>query len=281
MKRENGYLLIDDLTFIKESRIGASSIGWYTDGKEEYLFKSEERIESYREIFYPLIIQELGLKTVENDLAKNKNHLGIISKNYNSNHDKEFLLSEIYFTYYQKNSWDSKYFSLEKIEEIIKYFAYEKKIEYAKDIMNDLYNQFIIQVLLGNSDLNCGNMSVILKDKLIMSPFYDFEKYGRAKSTNWHQNSFEFQAETPLDDYPIPFQKTIKGFLNYASKEKIELFREYLETIKAMNIDKKINLIEEKTEHHVPLEISFKLKRELKSNIKCVDKTLRKLGANK
>ena len=68
---------------IDKKSTGFFSVGWYTDGTDEYLFKREEELNAYRELFYSRVLKQLGLLVAEYDLAILDNQKGIISKNYN------------------------------------------------------------------------------------------------------------------------------------------------------------------------------------------------------
>lgn len=74
MERQNGYLIIDDYKKIRRKTTGADAKGWFTNGIEEYVFKMGlTELERYKELYYALIIKELGLESPENDLAIRKN----------------------------------------------------------------------------------------------------------------------------------------------------------------------------------------------------------------
>lgn len=59
MERKNGYVIIEDWKKINRKFIGNGANGWFTNGIEEYLFKTyKEEMERYKEIYYALIIKK-------------------------------------------------------------------------------------------------------------------------------------------------------------------------------------------------------------------------------
>ncbi len=94
------------------------------NGTDEYLFKSYlNELERYRELYYTLIIKKLGLKSPEIDLAKFKDQLGTIAKNYNPQHRESYTIVEVL-------SYASKY-NLRDLPNEISNFCIEKKWNYS------------------------------------------------------------------------------------------------------------------------------------------------------
>ena len=77
MERKNAYLIIDNYKKIKRKINGDFAKDWFTDGIYEYVYKMGlTELERYKELFYALIIKELGLESTENDLAIRRNNGG-------------------------------------------------------------------------------------------------------------------------------------------------------------------------------------------------------------
>lgn len=124
MERKNGYVIIENWKKINRNFIGHNAKGWFMNGTDEYLFKSYlNELERYRELYYTLIIKKLGLKSPEIDLAKFKDQLGTIAKNYNPQHRESYTIVEVL-------SYASKY-NLRDLPNEISNFCIEKKWNYS------------------------------------------------------------------------------------------------------------------------------------------------------
>lgn len=269
MERINGYLVVDDFQQISRKPLGYFAEEWITDGKEEYLFKNyPAQSDRYREMFFSYILKELGLKVAEYDLARRKEIYGVISKNYNPSHFETYTIKEII-----KIKRD---YNLNDLTNVIINFCNEENWGYCvSGIKRQLLIQFIIQILLGNCDLQSKNIEIQYNTqmkKIIISPFYDLSFYG---NISLHENrSYEFQYNYMEKD--ITPLETLVHFLNNASNNEIKLLKEYLEKIKKINLYNKIRCIEEQTKREVPYEIKYNLIEDTQNYIHDVDSVVNK-----
>lgn len=255
MKRENSYLIIDDLKRKRRKVYGAYTNGWYSDGIDDYMFKTNlSELERYKELYYSLIIRKLDLQSSEIDLAKRNNVLGIISKNYNPNHNEAFTIEEILP--------DNQKYNLRDLPNEISKFCIHKNWNYSMEtIKHSLLIQFIIQILLGNWDLVSRNIEIQYdkeKNELLFSPFYDFTFYGNIELNN-PLSCYSFRDRWynhPVDLDPM---KTLENFFNRAETYELEELKKYLEKFKNINLVKNIYEMEELTEREIAVEIKNQL----------------------
>lgn len=274
MERKNGYIVIDDWKKIKRKINGEFAKGWFTDGINEYIYKMGlTELERYKELFYALIIRELGLKSPENDLAKRKNSLGIISKNYNPKHNESYMLEEILP--------NNQKYNLRDLPNEIAKFCIQKDWKYSlENIKENLLTQFIIQIILGNWDLESRNMEIEYdkeKKETLFSPFYDFTFYGYIDFYN-KEECYAFCDQNYNNIKERKAKNSFENFLNHASSSEIELLKMYFEKFKRISLTKNIRTIGEKTEKEVPIEIKYEL---IKNTEKCfgeVEEYIRKRG---
>lgn len=132
MERKKGYLAIDDLQKleINVEDIGGSCEGWYTDGEKEYLFKLEENIMAYNELFYSILLRKIGLKTVEYDLAIKGKQKGVITTSYKTNPCPSFTVADIFKECIPFQDERRYSYYLEKIVETIRVFCKGRHFEY-------------------------------------------------------------------------------------------------------------------------------------------------------
>lgn len=116
MKREYGYRIIDNYKKIRREFYGDYCVGWYEDNNILYLFKEEDVLMSYRELFYPFVLKKLKMSSVKNDLAKRVKCRGIISENYTTDKQNIRNMLNIVEDYYDNN------YELEEWPDYLKWF---------------------------------------------------------------------------------------------------------------------------------------------------------------
>lgn len=137
-------------------------------------------------------------------------------------------------------------------------------------------DQFIIQILLGNSDLSAKNMEVYTENSILrFSPFYDFGLYGTVNIKNRAKMGYKFQY-IPLEDHEeTSAYITIEKFLNNAPRKEIELFKEYLGLLQEIKTSEIFKSIKEQTECTVPKRVKKLLQNELNDNLNNVNTILK------
>ncbi len=279
MKKVKGYYVLDNLKKMDKEIMGFFSNGWYTDGVNEYLFKREIGMRAYNELFYSKLLQQLGLKAAEYDLAVLGNERGVISKNYNVVGNLTVTVEEVLAKYIKEDTIlerrreQKKLYNLENLPGIIRKYCQERNWLYNEKLEEDLLLQFIIQIILGNGDLQSRNIEIQYdeeRQQLNLSPFYDLAYYGDIDVYNesgWSALTYHFLEKyyEPVED-ARPF-RVIKNFLKKADRKHVELLREYLERLEQIDLARIIMEIEERTENVMENEsyhLLFSLKRNLK-----------------
>ena len=288
MKRINGYLQIGDFKKI-DKKIEKSMFAkfWLTDGKKEYLFKKLNILLAYKELFYSQIIKELGLSSVKNDLAVRGKQFGIISENYNPNNYPVFSINKIVNDYWddliEKIEKDQLFelsptisyehdYNLENLPNILKWFFSHNGLIYDSSIEEGLILQFIIQILLGNSDLRAPNIEIYVDGIPKFSPYYDFNHYG---TVNIENSMYCFLHHARQSKGKEVAKTTIENFIKTEKRKNIEQLKKYLEKTKELNLDFILNGIKEHTKAIVSEEIQLLLKKELVENLKNVDSIIK------
>lgn len=279
MERENGFRIIDD--FRRINRVppifqGDFCDDWYTDGYTNNLFKLQDTLMSYRELFYPFTLQKLELPTVRNDLAKRDNCLGIISEDYTINKLCVKNVATIIYEYYKYNNLEIVPYYVIGLKNALVWYCKINNFIFDEQSKKELLERFIMQILLGNSDLKASNMEIYIENsRLRFSPFYDFGFCGTIDIKNSNKKGYKFQYKM-LDNYDaIPADVTIKYFLTHAPKNEIELFQEYLINVQEIQADEIFGLIKEQTKYNVPEGVQIVLKRELKKNLENVNSIIK------
>lgn len=279
MERENGFRIIDD--FRRINRVppifqGDFCDDWYTDGYTNNLFKLQDTLMSYRELFYPFTLQKLELPTVRNDLAKRDNCLGIISEDYTINKLCVKNVATIIYEYYKYNNLEIVPYYVIGLKNALVWYCKINNFIFDEQSKKELLERFIMQILLGNSDLKASNMEIYIENsRLRFSPFYDFGFCGTIDIKNSNKKGYKFQYKM-LDNYDaIPADVTIKYFLTHAPKNEIELFQEYLINVQEIQADEIFGLIKEQTKYNVPEGVQIVLKRELKKNLENVNSVIK------
>ena len=140
----------------------------------------------------------------------------------------------------------------------------------------DLLRQYIIQLLLGNRDLRSANIEFFGQDNIKMAPYYDFGYYGYINPTRKTASSYKlhYGIETFCDYTHVEFDYFIKK----GSVEEIEMFEEYLEKLKEVNLKEILKEIKEQTEKNIPKQIKEILLFEAESNLEDIELYLKRVN---
>jgi len=227
---------------------------------------------SYRELFYPCILRRLNLPTVKNDLAKRKEITGIISEDYTIDKVGIENIYNIMKNYFNQNFY-KPFYNVEDLKTLLKWHCIQNHYIYNEETERELIERFIIQILLGNSDLKPANLETYIENSVLhFSPFYDFGWYGTIRMSDDKKNKYKLQYQQfPFDKDGIPAEVTIENFLNNGNQAEIILFKEYLEKIKEIRLQEVFTEIKDKTEYNVPQGIKRVLTLEVENNIQNVD----------
>lgn len=275
MERLGGYKIVDDYKFVSEPKAGTHCKAIISDGNIRYIFKEGNELQSYHELFYSRILKILELPTVEYDLAVRYKTFGVISPYFEHDEKENYSFSEILGSY--TNETDNKnIYSYEEIKPILAWYFQIKGWKYTDRINEGLLNQFIIQILLGNMDLNASNMELYVENEEVKwFPFYDFDSCGRANLKD-RLYSYKLRYAHTISDEVIPTSRTLKTFLKYSDRENIEKFKNYLECMKKINTTSILEKIKEQTEADIPKDIKRQLQREVKTNLRNIDSILKR-----
>lgn len=289
MNRINGYRNIGEYQKVnKKVEESLYAKAWYTDGKEEYLFKKEGYLTAYKELFYSIFLRYLNMSSVEIDLAVLGRNFGIISKNYNPTHfpcySIEYILDKYWTEIIRRINEEQQYhlvkilsyeqcYNLKRLPEIIGWFLNKHHLKFGKEIYNECLKQFIVQIIGGNIDLRAQNMEIYIEEKAKFSPFYDFGSYGEINLKKHHNFPFRFQNRPMLEGEKVSPEKTIRNFLKNANKEDIEMFKEYLELAKiaGSKTDIIFREMQEQISQEIPDKLKLILKNRLVNNIENMD----------
>ncbi len=268
MKREKGYLKLENYQILDRNCKGKTNIykKWLTDGNQEYFFKEENELARYKEIFYSFILQSMGFTTAEYDLATFEHKDGIISPNYNPNNYISFNMAEI-LRWYSKQEITKNYNVQSLIEIVKKYIQSETKYTFTTEMEENIVNHFLMQIFLGNSDLNATNIEMITNGQVVFSPFYDLSCCGRISPVE----TSAFYQFNYFKGPKLNAQEMVLNFLNKGDKKHIELLKEYLERAKEINIETGLKEIQNRIECEIPYCISGILRRELRSHTTSLD----------
>lgn len=283
MKRINGYKIIDDYSckYLSNKKISRHKIYKLSNGNLEYFFKIVDKETQYKELFYSIILQNLGFNTVINDLAKYQDECGIISLNYNPKNLPKFSLADIIYECrkmeFKKNQ---RLFNIENILETIYVFCSKYKYTFYENIKEELFLRFIMQIFLANSDLSESNIEFIVAENFEISPYYDFESCGLVNLKNDDDysrlmNTYIFEYNSKIKNYASAYEILI-NFLEIGTIEEIKIFKFWLEKMQELNLEKIISTMEERIHYHIPSALKLNLTRKFIKNIQNIKTSVEK-----
>lgn len=277
MRDDLGYLDVSDYLDLNIEMNCSNNIYWLQNNNEEYLFKEENSLAAYKELFYSHLVQNCCLDSVFVDLARYKNNYGIISKNYNPQklEVKSFYNIILEFLKCQKLRYTREVYDLfynyDTVNQIIKWYCIEHQKNYREELKLDIFIHFVMQILLGDSDKTALNYELMFDKNPKLAPLFDFEKCGLV-NLDKKSNELTYRLRFKRNDIEIKndFQMFIH-FLEYGTKEELEIFKYLLETIKQINIPKIINCMEYQINANVPIDIRRRLVNTHRTNIEKID----------
>ncbi len=275
MKREKGYLILDGLEKMDRICKGKNYLykQWFIENGVEKIFKEENELAAYKELFYSRIIRGLKKQSAFYDLAKIGNRYGVISPNFNFQNYPIYSLEEILKWYAKDEEKQKEIYNLEDLKIVIPSFLKILKQDCPKELNDDLLLQYMFQIIFGNSDLNPTNIEIIIAEKVCLSPFYDFSDYGKI-SPNDKAGIF-YKLNQNRQEKPMPANNAIANFIKTTSFENLRILKEYLEQIKSLNFDAYIKEIEEQTEYEIPFITQMVLKKEVVDNTIALERILK------
>lgn len=281
IKREKVIQLDDTYKEIKKSENGTFCGPWIKKDETEYLTKMQGKRRSLEEIFWSFVIHELGLPRAQYYLAKTKqNKYCTITPNYNPHNLPKCSLKELMIAYYKIHELEKKkmeiydLYNLQDLKTIFNFFFQFFGDKCLEKLNNGMYIAFIIQLLLGNCDLNAKNIEIIIATYPQLSPYFDFGSYGQTKLNDPFTDfylSYERQQESI---YAIP-EKVFSHFIKKASKEELEILYYYMQKIREINSKKIFEQIEEENHQKVSKIHQRILKRRLIQNTETIEEYLK------
>ena len=280
MERKNGFLQIKDYKKIRdcnETHDGKYCVAWIKIEDIEYLLKKYENYKTcYKEVFWSYILTELGVPNVGYDLATNKNQYCVITKNANPFHYPIKSLKELIINF--RNNGDLEYrhsdFSeLFNLRDLKKVFAFQYLKEVCQKLNQQLLELFIIQILSGNHDLHDKNVAIIEQPEISFFPYYDFGGYNLAHFQRLTNS--EFILKYTKGQYLESQRQTLLNFLNFASRQEIELMRDYIEKFQSLKINNVFEKMEDNFENRIPGNLKKDLTRKLLHNPRYVEKEMK------
>lgn len=277
MERKNGYLILDDLKQIEKEKSGHHICFWFSDKEQEYFFKVVNQKAQLKELFYSTLLLENGYDAAKCDLATFQNQQGIVSPTLNPNNFPSFTLEKIIDKYLKTDKYkNQKLYNLEKINELLELEAKDQNCFYSNIQKRRLLLYFIMQILLGNSDLRSSNLEIMIKNEIVLFPFYDFELCGEItlKLYEYFKNYLlKYDSKNRYRETPL---MTLQIFLEEGSREEIEYFRENLSILRSVKPHKIFKICEEKTETSFSLirkiEVGYRFKQNLKTIYEIIKK---------
>ena len=189
MKRENGFILLDDYQGQAISTSGHNQVLCFAIDGEDWYFKEAEEANLYKELFCTFICSALDITYVEYYLAKYKGKIGHLSHNYKKMHEKEVTLYDVLIDYYYSYAVElDEYQDLKSFDElynfhdVLKAFNYRYRSCKGKEAIlhrleKELLDAFLLQIFLGNSDMHYKNLGVLESEEDVrLTPNYDFER---------------------------------------------------------------------------------------------------------
>ena len=286
LKREFGFLKIKNYESIdmwRHKEDGVNCLCKIKMNAKNYIYKYGSEEDCYREMFWGFVLNYLNLANVQYDLVRFQGHYGVITENCNIENRPFKSLKKILLNYCFNHCLgrESRYsdYHLKFIDS-----AYEWTFQdnYTDSQINNLkeetFLQFLIQLLLGNNDLNAGNISIFLDD-LTLFPFYDFGGYGKANMGKFENQEFllDYTSGTILK-YPVA---VFKNFWSHASKKEKILYLHYLYAILNLKPKEIFEEMETKIDYNLNKSLKRKFEKELKRNALRSEKLIDKMESGR
>lgn len=263
---------------------GISCDAWVKKNNKESLLKYGTKKECITEIFWGLILDKLYIDRVSYEFCRTTDKTyRLMTENYNPNHYPTYRLKDLIIEYCQQKNPTQKItvnhiYDLYNLDDLNKIYEFFYKKQYSEKCINELnektYLHFVIQLLLGNSDLNPKNIEIYIKDEPKISPFYDLRNYGYLKLVCFYNDfllKYNFQKESEW----IKPEKVFYTFLKNASRNQLEIFLNYMEKIKEINTKPIFEQLEEENHQFISPILKFQLEKKLYSNSIIAEKIMK------
>jgi len=290
MERKDGYINLD--LYIENATEGDYPHQyWLTINGEKYFFKSTGS--AYTELLAHEVASELGINSVSYDLAIFNNLKGVISRSYRKDNCRYIsgkMILESYARSFnnQKIIYDmgiDKNFriipsvinNLEIIWQAIEYRYTNLNIEIdIEQIMKDLVNQFIVNILISQSDGLPHNWELeedLDNRKIQVVPIFDNEcSFSEKIANSFLSTNFKDNGK---NNYEI-----LEEFLNVSSKEFADYFVDKFNILTIEKFMEIINNVENKIEAKIPEEYKNTYIEIFSFNRKEIENILNKRGLN-
>ena len=238
MKEKNDLWNLDSYSLENVSSIGHNTVKRFWQENEEWIFKTCDLEECYLECFSSCVAQILHSKTVFSYPAIYHNEYGVVSKSYNPNQCNAIHLSTIISQYlnskHLSNLENGFVSSLEEVWNALEFY-YEKnphKKQIVFSLMQDIVDAFLLQLFLGNSDLNMGNLIIIEENFPFLAPNFDYGNSFSCTEDILHNDSFLFTVSFTSELENVSLLNLVQSFVSFSLNGK-ELFQEKLENWKS------------------------------------------------
>lgn len=265
LNRKNGFIKLDDYLLKSKDFLepneknGKRKKFYFADSL--FMFKASKSgtYETYSELFFDEIANQLGLKTASSLPAIYHNQPGLITHNFlNKN---EFLIegTELINFYLAKFLGQStisieeicKHNNLEEIPLILKYYCEINNISFKPDVITELKKMFVCDIILLQSDRTPNNWGIVvdaITATMHLAPLYDntnimcFNKPLNNLDLNKIYQLPTMLLATAKDsffDYKLDLIKRIQD------EELKQIFKECLNKIEALELEEILKRIEE------------------------------------
>ena len=272
MFRENGFINLDNIlntigvdtssldSIMKSDKItvingSSSNVFSFIYNNTRFYFKTNNErnlYNYYAELLAEELAKDFGIPCALYDLAKVGNHFGVISKDIKIEGATYVDLEDIIENYHE-DLWDN--FSLINIwNDLNRYYKdRDDREKIVSKLISKIVDKFIFDVLI--CQLDSSNMMIMECDgKVSLAPIFDNE----LMQYEGKEFAFYFGVDekiVPVDNYPA--LTAFNRFLNISSREYINRVVDKMWVISDVNLAKKFEIIERRTNYPVPEEIKF------------------------
>lgn len=216
----------------------------------KYFWKYDKNYPPYNDLIVNELAKDLGLQTVDYDLASIGNLKGSISKNYkvaNAKYIKGITILEKYYKVTRTNSHNSLESIMLALEK--NYANNPNMQEIVEKLMQKLIKTFVLDIFTGQIDKHSENWEIVeyVDGSVDLSPLYDSTRI----MSLYYRPSIARLAFTVDDNSPY-LENNIKTFLKSSRSEFSQLLYDFIWIISKENLLKIFNRIELKIESKIP-----------------------------
>jgi len=272
MERKNGYLILDNEKIVR--KIPRNTTGFVFEfliHGEEHYFKPCEEAHALLEVFCSYVANRIEIPSVFYDIAIYQNQLGVLSKTYNPNHEKEISIRDLLVSYYINVIVEdedllkdvSDFDNLYNLDDIWNALDFHYKNREDKNIvvarlMREIMDSFLLQIILGNRDMHFTQLIILDGEYPHLTLNHD---YGEACLVNIQNNFYPYALQVTMKDTSSKVQPkfTIFELLTSSDEIFIEYFKEKLNLLPSseevlLEMNRKLDILVSKD------KISFFLK---------------------